>query len=96
MALTEIQLPSKTSFYNRLQSVASEMDLLMQRWADMAEFIAEVDTDDLDAMTVAAGQVRTDLIEFRTVMEEVVAFYNGTPTTATNAPNAVVDKIRRM
>lgn len=95
MALTELQLPTKATFYGRLQSVASEMDQIMQRWADMAEFIAEVDSSDLDAMGVAAGQVRTDLVDFRVAMEEVVAFYQGTPTTATKAPDGVVDKIRR-
>ena len=95
MALTELQLPTKSSFYNRLQSVASEMDQIMQRWADMAEFIANVESSDLDTMGVPSGQIRTDLVEFRTAMEEVVAFYEGTPTTATNAPDGVVDKIRR-
>ena len=67
MALTELQLPSKSSFYNKLQLAASEMD-----------------------------QIRTDLVDFRTVMEEVVQFYEGTATTATKAPNAIVDKIRKM
>ena len=68
----------------------------MTTWKSMAEFITNVETGDLDTMGVAAGQVRTDLGDFRLMMEEVVAFYEGTPTTATIAPDVVVDKIRTM
>jgi hypothetical protein len=96
MALTELQLPPRSTFYGRLQAAATEMDRVMTQWASLAEFVAEVETADLDAMNVAAGQVRTDLVDFRVMMEEVVAFYQGTPTTATIAPDVVVDKIRSM
>ena len=96
MALTELQRPTKDNFYRSLQNAASQMDNLMGHWANLAEFVGFVDTADLDAMGVAAGQVRTDLVNFRTVMNEIVAFYKGTATTQTNVPATVVDKIRTM
>lgn len=96
MALTELQLPTKESFYGNLQHAAKEMDNLMDRWKNLAEFIGMVGTADLDAMGVAAGQVRTDLVEFRTVLNEMLALYNGDAVTPTNAPNTVIDKIRMM
>ncbi len=96
MALTELQLPTKATFYGRLQAAATEMDRVMTAWASIAEFVANVETADLDTMGVAAGQVRTDLVDFRVMMEEVCAFYQGTPTTATISPDVVVDKIRTM
>jgi hypothetical protein len=55
-----------------------------------------MDNTDMDAMGVATGQVRTDLVEFRTVLDEMISFYRGNPVTATNAPDAVIDKVRRM
>jgi hypothetical protein len=96
MALTELQLPTKAAFYGTMQSAASKMNNLMKQWEDLAEFIGFVGTADLDAMGVATGQVRTDLTAFRTVMNELVAFFKGTSTTQTEIPADVVDKIRSM
>lgn len=96
MALTELQLPTKERFYNALQQAATQMNELMDAWKNMSEFIANVEAADLDSMGVAAGQVRTDLVNFRTVLEEMVQFYEGTPTTATNPPSDVIEKVRRM
>jgi hypothetical protein len=96
MPLTELQLPTKESFYNVIRLNASEMDRLMNEWGQLAEFIAKMDNTDMDAMGVATGQVRTDLVEFRTVLDEMISFYRGNPVTATNAPDAVIDKVRRM
>lgn len=96
MALTELQLPTKADFYRNIQHAATEMDNLIQRWRNLAEFIGLVDVDDLDAMGVATGAVRTDLVEFRTVLNEVIALYDGSAVTPTNPPNAVIDKVRMM
>ncbi len=96
MALTELQLPSKTSFYAVIQSMATEMDNLVLRWKNAAEFIAMVDSVDLDAMGVAAGQVRVDLNEFKAVIDDIVLLYEGNNVTPINAPNSVIDKIRVM
>ena len=96
MALTELQRPDKATFYNEIQQAASNMNSVMNAWRDIAEFIGQMDTDDLDAIGVAAGQVRTDLINFRIAMQELTAFFDGTATTQTNVPAEVVDKIRRM
>lgn len=96
MALTEIQLPTKTAFYGSLQSAASKMDNIMRQFENIAEFIGFIDTVDLDAMGVPVGQVRTDLVNFREVMNELVDFYNGVSTTQTHTPAEVVDKLRAM
>lgn len=96
MALTELQLPTKDNFYRNLQNAATEMDNLMARWKNIAEFVANVEASDLDAIGVATGQVRTDLNEFKTVIDEIISLYEGNPVTPTNAPNAVIDKIRTM
>ena len=96
MALTELQLPAKADFYRKIQHSASEMDNLMGKWKNLAEFIALVETSDLDAMGVAPGQVRTDLIDFRTVLNEMLSLYEGCAVTPTNSPDAVIDKIRLM
>ena len=96
MALTELQLPTKASFYGSIQSAATKMNNLVIQWENLAEFIGFIETADLDAMGVATGPVRTDLIAFRTVMNELVAFFKGTSTTQTEVPADVVDKIRSM
>lgn len=96
MALTELQLPTKATFYGRLQSAANEMDDLMRNWKDIAEFVDNVANADLDAMGVAAGQVRTDLTDFKVVIDEMVSLYEGNAVTPTNNPSSIIDKIRRM
>jgi hypothetical protein len=96
MALTELQLPTKDRFYRALQAAATEMDNLITRWANLAEFVALVETADLDAMGVPTGQIRADMGEFRTVLEEMVSLYNGSAVDPTNAPNEVIDKIRAI
>ena len=96
MALTELQLPAKDNFYRKIQNAASQMDQLMQTWENIAEFIGNVDATDLDAMGVASGQVRIDLVDFRVVLNETVDFYKGTSLTQTKVPADLIDKIRSM
>jgi len=96
MTLTELQLPSKDEFYANLQSLATSMNRLMDEWRNAADFIEDFDSNDLDTMGVPAGQVRTDLIDLRTILNEMHDFYTGTATTQTKVPEAIVDKIRRM
>lgn len=97
MALNEIQLPDKSTFYSELQQAATQMNSVMNAWRDIAEFISRMDTADLDAIGVATtGTVRADLVDLRTAMEELTAFFDGNSTTQTNVPADVVDKIRRM
>jgi len=96
MALTELQLPTKTNFYRKLQTVASRMDNLMRDWENIAEFIGFVDASDLDAMGVPSGDVRTHLLNLRTSMNELVAYFKGESTSQTVIPADVVDKIRSM
>ena len=96
MALTEIQLPTKADFYRDIQSIATEVDRIMTRLANVSEFNASLQTADLDAMGIPVGQVRTDLVDFRVAIEDMVDFYKGTVVTATNAPDSIMDKLRHM
>ena len=96
MALTELQMPTKQNFYGKLQNAASQMDQLIHTWRDLAEFIGMVDVADLDSMAVPAGEIRTDLVNFRTVLDEIIDLYDGTAVTPTNTPSAVIDRIRHM
>ena len=87
MALTEIQLPQKQQFYGDLQSVASEIASRGLRWKELSDFIQRMETTDLDAMGVPAGQVRTDLNNFRVALDALV--------TAIETNDAVWDALRR-
>jgi hypothetical protein len=96
MSLTEMQLPSKTDFYNNLQNIATNMNNLMNQWSDAAAFLANMGSDDLDSMGVAEGDVRIDIVNLRTCINEMVAFFDGSSTTQTVVPEEVINKIRRM
>lgn len=88
MALTELQLPVKDQFYRNCQGVASQAINMSLRWNEISEFIQTVTAADLDAMGIDAGQVRTDLVDFRASLNNIVA--------AIQAEEASLDKIRTM
>lgn len=96
MALTELQLPNKVDFYNQIQSLAGEMESRMLRWEQASEFLANVDTNDLDNMGVAAGQIRSDLADFRAALDDIVSVYRGNAVTPAKDPSLVMDRVRRM
>jgi len=96
MALTEIQLQTKDVFYGKIQNAATEMDLLIGRWRDLSEFISRVEVADLDAMNIATGQVRTDLVKFRTLLDEFINLYDGNSVTPSDVPSDVIEVMRRM
>ena len=78
MALTELQLPTKSEFYANLQSYFTNWDTMIRKGESLSEFLNKAGAADLDAMSIPAGQIRTDLVEARTVIDELVAFFNGT------------------
>ena len=96
MALTELQLPTKVNFYGNLQGVADEAYRFINKCESASDFIADIDTADLDAMGVGAGQVRTDLIDLKNVLAEIVTMLNGGAVTPAKTPKDVIDKIRHM
>lgn len=97
MAMTELQLPNKDAFFVKLQDAATRMDRIMMEWASIGDFIGAMDAGDLDSMGVAMGAVRTDLIAFRTAINEILALWEGEAVSAPSiSPRAVVDKIRFM
>ena len=88
MALTEIQLPDKQDFYRDVQSVAGEIKSRGLRWQEMSEFIQDLQAADMDAMGIPAGQIRTDLQNFRTSLDALVV--------EVNTHEDVWDALRRM
>lgn len=96
MALTELQLPTKTEFYQNLRSLANEMRRAMERWEAASDFINDVQTADLDAMAVPEGDVRTHMVDMKNTLAEFVTLFTGNPVTPVKNPKDVVDKIRQM
>ena len=96
MALTELQLPGKTDFYNTMQNVAGEISASMHRWGLVASFVNRMETSDLDAMAVAAGTVRTDLIDMKNLLNNFVALWQNQTVTPTKDPQAIVNAVRKM
>ena len=98
MALTELQLPTREVFYAKLQAAATEMNRLMDKWENLSEFLVRVQAADLDSMVppVASGQVRTDLINFRTAIDEMLSLWNGNDVSPTNTPKDIIVQIRSM
>jgi len=97
MPLTELQLPTKQTLYNQLQVSASEMNELMHRWADIASFVNSMTTADLDAIGVPTDDnTRSDMVDYRNAILEMVSFWNGNSVTPVKPPVDVVGKIRRM
>lgn len=102
MALTEIQLPiallpgEKYSFYNVIQTTAADLSASMHRFKLVADFINRMDVADLDAMGVALGQVRTDLVNFKTLLNHFVALWQNQAVTPTVNPQTVVDALRKI
>jgi len=95
MALTEIQLPIKDNFYAKLQDAANKLDKMMDEYRRIQEFISRMDTVDLDAMGVAVGQTRTDLIAFKDAINQMLLLWNGNAVAApTIAPSEAIDRIR--
>jgi len=96
MALTELQLPTKPDFYNTLQNVAGEISSSMHRWGLVAAFVNRMEASDLDAVGVAAGQVRTDLIDLKNLLNNFVALWGNQSVTPAKDPQTVVNSIRKI
>ena len=96
MALTELQRPDKARFYFNIQRTASEVYELMNKWRGISDFIANIGVSDLDDIGIPIGQVRTDLVKFRTAIQEILSLYDGNPVTPTNPPDDVINVMRSM
>ena len=95
MALTEIQLPIKDNFYARLQDAANKLNKIIDEYTNIAEFISRMDSADLDAMGVATGQTRTDLVAFRTAIEDILSLWEGNAVSAPGiSPQEAINRIR--
>lgn len=96
MALTELQIPTKAEFYRDMRSLANLIAQQKLKYQEAADFINRVQAADLDAMGVPAGQIRTDLVDLKNVLNELVSYYNGNAVTPAKNPDTVVDSLRTM
>ena len=104
MALTEIQLhmaamlvpDSKLRLYSMLQDVAGELSAAMHKMELVAGFINRMETSDLDTLQVPAGQIRTDMVNLKTVLNYFVALWENQSVTPAVNPKTVVNAIRKM
>ena len=96
MPLTDLQRPTVAELYRDIRSLANEIALRMLRFKEASDFINTLTTADLDAMGVPAGQIRADLVDLKQVLNELVAYYNGSAVTPVKNPDSVIDKLRSM
>ena len=96
MAITELQLPSKTDLYTIVQNVAGEISQSMHRWSQVAEFLSRMGTADLDAASIPTGQVRADLVDFRLLLAELNAYWGNAAVTPANDPQEIVNTLRKI
>jgi len=103
MALTEIQLQMATTLvpdcklrlYSMLQDAAAELSSSMHKMELVAGFINRMETADLDTLQIPAGQIRTDLVNLKTVLNYFVSLWNNQAVTPTLNPQTVINSIRR-
>ena len=96
MALSELQRPTKDLLYHELQEHATVQNRQLHVSADLAEFIANIEASDLTEMAVTDEGSITDMTDYRTALNELVAFCTGGATTRTIVLSEIIDKIRRM
>lgn len=103
MALTEIQLQMATTLvpdcklrlYSMLQDAAAELSSSMHKMELVAGFINRMETADLDTLQIPAGQIRTDLVNFKTVLNYFVSLWGNQAVTPALNPQTVINSIRR-
>jgi len=96
MALTELQMPTKASLYQNLKALATETRRFMERIEIASDWIGFVTIADLDTMGITDAQVRTDLVDFKQVLIELVNLFEGSAVTPAKNQKGVVDKLREM
>lgn len=99
MALTELQLPTKTELYQNLRALANETRRFMERIEAASDFISRIDAGDLALMTpipAPTGQVVVDMVDLKNLLAELVSLFAGNAVTPAKNPKEVVDKIRQM
>lgn len=96
MALTEIQIPQKEYFYRDVRKLANEIAGGMSRFKAAADFINHMTAADLDAMGVPSGQTRTDLVDMKNMLNELVSYFEGNTVEPVKTPADVIDRLRSM
>ena len=96
MSLSELQRPTKTLLYHELQEHATVQNRLLHTSADLAEFIEAIEASDLSEMGITDADSIADMTDYRTALNELVAFCTGGAITRTVVLSEIIDKIRRM
>jgi len=78
-----------------LQDAAAELSSSMHKMELVAGFINRMETADLDTLQIPAGQIRTDLVNLKTVLNYFVSLWNNQAVTPTLNPQTVINSIRR-
>lgn len=62
----------------------------------VAGFINRIEATDLDTLQIPAGQVRTDMVNLKTVLNYFVSLWNNQAVSPAVAPQTVINAIRRI
>lgn len=95
MALLEMQIPSKDEFNANIQSQASNLNISDRKAADTAEFLEDFTGAVLTTMGIPSAD-QPSYGEYRTMLTELLEWFEGNYTGQTVVPRDVIDKFRRM
>jgi len=95
MALLELQIPTKETFYADIQSDASNLNILDRKTADASEFLAEFTGAVLTTMGIPSAD-QSAYADYRTMLDELQEWFAGNYTGQTVVPRNVIDQFRRM
>ena len=97
MALTELQQPGKNDFYANMRNRAATLYNTIQQAKGDVEFLERMDPDTLTNMGIPnVENLWIDLADYRTMLEELVNFVEGTANIQTVVPTTVLNKIRNF
>lgn len=95
--LNQINKPTFEEFKNVIQQSASQLNSIFHAVADNVEFLNQITTvPELESIGITEAEAQVALADYRTALNELNAFFNGTGTAQTIVPADIVDKIRRM
>ena len=86
MALTDLQKPTLEDFYNSVKDGAGALYRLAKQIKSQHEFLVRMGVPELDDLGVQAGDLRTDLNEYRIFLGEFVDLFDGVAVDPTNPP----------
>jgi len=97
MALTELQLPDKSSFYQSVQSVAGESISRYMRWKNFSDFIQNMTGADMDTMGIpSTGDLRAHLSDMREALDAMITNFETAQVGTTGlTAQEILERLRR-